>query len=282
MTPEQIAKFPEYVERWLNIGLSTEPVDFENAKKAICLAYKLANLKEPTQFFVADSPVSAIKLIQEMDSSLQAEEIFSKMIYGNHDASWLSIYQYFRDEVGIEACHKLDGLIELSKYAGWTSVYEDVVVFQHRPEMIKFDNEKRLHNESGPAVRYRDGFSVYAWHGLRIPSEWIDHKDQLTAKTALTWKNIEQRRAACEILGWNNILRELNATTIDKDNDPEIGELVEVTIPDIGKERFLRVLCGTKREFALPVPPDTKTTLDAQAWTYGLSKKDFEIPEVRT
>ena len=51
---------------------------------------------------------------------------------------------------------------------------------------------------------------------------------------------------------------------------------------DIGKEKFLRVLYGTKREFALPVPPDMKTALQAQSWTWGLDEKDFTIPEVRT
>ena len=92
----------------------------------------------------------------------------------------------------------------------------------------------------------------------------------------------EERRAACEILGWANILRELDAKVINEDGDPEIGTLVEVDLPDIGKEKFLRVLCGTKREFALPVPPDMKTALQANAWTFGMDIKDFVVPEVRT
>ena len=35
----------------------------------------------------------------------------------------------------------------------------------------------------------------------------------------------------------------------------------EVTIPDVGREKFLKVICGTGREFALPVPPDMTTPL---------------------
>ena len=85
----------------------------------------------------------------------------------------------------------------------------------------------------------------------RIPETWITDPKSLTAKVALTWLNIEQRRAACEILGWESVLSELKGNTIDKDEDPMIGELVEVTIPDVGKEKFLRVLCGTGRKFAL-------------------------------
>ena len=65
--------------------------------------------------------------------------------------------------------------------------------------------------------------------------------------------NVEQRRAACELVGWVNILSQLNAKTIDIDDD-DIGTLLEVEIPDSGKEKFLQVKCGTGREFALPVP----------------------------
>ena len=137
-------------------------------------------------------------------------------------------------------------------------------------------------NPDGPAIRYRDGYSVYAWHGVRIPAEWIEQKNKLTAKTALTWQNIEQRRAACEILGWAKILKELDSKVVDEDGDPEIGTLLEVDIPEIGREKFLRVLCGTKREFALPVPPEMKTALEANAWTFGFDSKDFIKPEVRT
>jgi hypothetical protein len=282
LTDAQVAKFPEYVNRWLDIGLSTATVDLDNAKKSVCEAYRLAGLKEPNQFYVVDGPLAAIKKIQELDPKKKPKEIFNEMIYGSHDASWLGMYQFYRDEVALDVCNKLNGLIDLAKYSGWLNVYEDVVVFQHRPEVIKFDDQKRLHCSDGPAIKYRDGFMIYAWHGVRIPSDWIENKGKLTAKIALTWENIEQRRCACEILGWAKILKDLNSKVIDEDNDPEVGTLVEVDIPEIGREKFLRVLCGTKREFALPVPPEMKTALEANAWTFGFSSKDFVIPEVRT
>jgi len=282
LTPEQEAMFPVYVEKWTKIGLSTEPVNLPEATKAICLAYEKAGLAHPTNFFVADSPIDAIKIIKKLDPSMNDSQIFDDMAYGCHDASWLSFYQYFRDEVGIEECHQLDGLIELANHCGWLSMYEDIVVFQHRPETIKMDEQNRLHCEDGPAIRYRDGFSIYSWHGTRIPSEWIEKKADLTPKIALTWENIEQRRCACEILGWAKILRELNASVIDSDEDPMIGNLVEVDIPEIGREKFLKVVCGTGREFAIPVPPEMKTALEANAWTYGLTPEELIPLEVRT
>ena len=94
--------------------------------------------------------------------------------------------------------------------------------------------------------------------------------------------HFEKRRAACEILGWDKILEELDARVIDHDTDPEIGDLLEVQIPDIGREKFLRVKCGTGRTFALPVPPEMSTALEANAWTYGFDADSFPKPEVRT
>lgn len=282
LTAEQEALLPVYRDKWLEIGLSTEPLDFEKAKIAVCTAYESAGLSKPTKFYTAKSPFDAIGVIQELNPKMKAKDIFNDMTYGCHDANWLGFYQYFRDVLDLKVCDKLSGLIDLASHCGWLNMYEDTVVFQDRPEHIKFDDQNRLHCENGPAILYRDGYGVYAWHGVRIPSEWITNKGELTAKTALTWVNMEQRRAACEIVGWAKVLRELNARVIESDEDPMIGTLLEVDIPDIGKEKFLKVLCGTGREFAIPVPPEMKTALEANAWTYGLDGDVLRQLEVRT
>ena len=59
LTKEQINKFPEYVDYWFKIGLSTEPLDFEKAKKAAISCYKQADLAEPKYFYKFQSPFSA-------------------------------------------------------------------------------------------------------------------------------------------------------------------------------------------------------------------------------
>ena len=282
LTAEQTAQIAIYRDKWIDVGMSCEPMNFEAAKSAMIKAYELANLPAPTQFYAAASPTAAIELIKKLDSSLSDKDIFDEFIYGCHEAGWLSYYEYFKDVCGIRDCSKLDGLTEYAKHAGWASVYDDVVVIQDRPEHILFDDQGRVHSETDAAIKYRDGTGVYMWHGVRVPTEWITNKSELSAKTALTWKNIEQRRAACEIVGWAQVLRELDAKTIDVDDDPMIGTLVEVTIPDVGRERFLKVICGTGSEFALPVPPDMTTALGANAWTYDLDGDTLRKLEVRT
>lgn len=167
LTPEQTARFGEYVEKCIAIGLNTDEVDLDNAKLSMCKAYRLAGLKEPTQFHVVDSPTAAIDLIQTLDPSKKKSDILNEMCFGSMDISWISFYKYFIEVVGLDL-EKITGLLELTQHTGWYNAYEDVVVFQHRPEYIKMDDTNRLHCENGPAIRYRDGYSVYSWHGLSL------------------------------------------------------------------------------------------------------------------
>lgn len=283
LTPEQQAQFPAYVERWTKIGLSTERMDRDKAIAAVKQAYVLAGLKEPTRFYFTKSPKDAVKFIKEnLAPKMSATDIVSSMIYGAHDAAWLSFYSFFKEQCGLTVCDHLDGLINLAQHSGWLNVFEDVVVFQEKPATIRFDDQNRLHCETGPAIEYEDGYALYAWHGVTIPAEWIVKRSELTPQAALAVENTEQRRAACEIVTWARILRELNATVIDADEDPMIGTLVQVHIPQIGREKFLKVLCGTGREFAIPVPPSMKKALEANAWTFDLDGDTLRQLEVRT
>lgn len=187
-----------------------------------------------------------------------------------------------RDILGLQ-------LTEHEKFASWEQasihgsyrfVHEEFCIVSNFPEYIKVDAKKMPHCETGASLRWRDGWELYHWHGVAIPKEWVTGKKP-TAQEAITWPNIEQRRAACELLGWKNILEQIQAKSIDKDDDEEIGELLEAYIPDSGRERFLKVKCGTGREFCIPVPRDMRTALEANAWTYNLSPEDY-MPEVRT
>lgn len=175
---------------------------------------------------------------------------------------------------------RLGWWLTLAETCGWWWTMESCIIVAGRPE-TKWDDQRRLHCETGPAIDFNDGCEVYSWHGVQVPKEWIVGKKP-TPHEALTWENMEQRRAACEILGWNSIIEQLGGRTIDKDADPQVGELIRVSIPDIGDEQFLRVECGTGRQFALPVPPNMKTALEANCWTFGIEPDVLLNLEVRT
>ena len=204
---------------------------------------------------------------------------------GQQDIYWIAFYEFCR-RIGVpykeEDSNNLDIVNEIGQSCMWWYPGDGLIVACEREAELHLDDTGRLHNQRGPSWAFRDGWKLHHWHGVAIPEDWTSANPNLTAADALRWPNIEQRRAACEILGWARILRELNAETIDTDPDPEIGELLRVDIPDIGRECFLRVRCGTGREFALPVPPNMRTALEANAWTYDITDNLLKLKEHRT
>lgn len=169
---------------------------------------------------------------------------------------------------------------ECARLGGFRLMHQKFCMVCEFPDFIKMDAQNLPHCEDGPSHQWMDGWALYHWHGIAIPGEWT--RTPPTAATALQWENVEQRRAACEIVGWANILEALNATIINKHSNPMVGELVEVTLPDVGRERFLRVKCGTNRLFALPVPPDMDTAENAQRWLNFIPDDVSFLPDRRT
>ena len=354
LTPEQKADLPIFRQQWLDIGLSTKPVDRGESTLAVKRLYAAGGHDEPLVIHL-DSPMQCIlaidilqglgelkeaNLMENLRANLWAnlranlranlwanlgdnlgdnlwenlmanlwgnlranlmENLWANLwanlranlwentkytqtyFWGGMDAYWLAWVE-FAAKIGvqIEKSEHFHAYIQYAKTSGVSYFYPGFAFVSDRPDAIRKDDETRMHCEDGPALSYRDGYAVHCWHGQNIPSEWIEKPETLTAAIAINHPNVEQRRAACEILGWARVLDELNASLIDKDPDPEIGSLLEVDIPDIGREKFIRVTCGTGREFAIPVPPEMTTALQAQAWMVGLESSDFMKPEIRT
>jgi hypothetical protein len=281
LTEAQVEQLSVYRDLGLKMGLSTERVDFNKARERLKNLLAYHNIDMPKTVVEADGPLQAYREYIQRNPKGTWSNFISNTIFGNHDSYFLYFYKYFNDVVGLDL-EKINPLIEFAEVCGWCYIDENLAILMDRPNVIKFDDRNLAHCENGPAISYCDGTEVYMWHGVRVQKNWIVDRT-LTAKEALLVSNVELRRAACEILGWVNILNELKSVEIDVDDDPQIGTLLEVDIPDIGKEKFLKVLCGTGRTFAIPVPPDMNTALEAQAWTYGMTMEDFGIgPEIRT
>ena len=199
--------------------------------------------------------------------------------YSQFNIAKLSEYKCLADAELIPCEEKLKYLNHLCRSVGWVLPSQKACFVSERPKILKVDDRGLPHCEDGPAIEYPDGFSIYAWHGLRFPKKWITQTP--SPSEALNWPNLEQRRVACELVGWENIIDKLNGRVIDKDTNPEIGELVRVNLPDSSPEKFLRVVCGTGRKFAMPVPPNMQTARQANAWTWGLEPDEYN-PEIRT
>ena len=59
LTSEQTTRFGEWRRKWIGIGLSTEPADFEAASAAALACYDLIGRKRPTVILRMGSPFGA-------------------------------------------------------------------------------------------------------------------------------------------------------------------------------------------------------------------------------
>ena len=215
---------------------------------------------------------------------LALERWFRHFAFGQHDADWLAVLDYFRDldfhGWGARS-DALAGLLALARSAGWALPRRRICWVSERPVLIQRDTAGRLHGANGPAIVYPDGWQACFWHGVPVHASWLASGKDLDPRVVLTWTRAEQRSALAEIAGgWLAVVTRLPTRIVDADADPSIGTLLECTSPP-GGPRFLRVLCGTGRTFALPVPRECTTARQANAWTYGLSAAEY-VPEVRT
>lgn len=261
----------------MRIGTCTDPADRDTTEACIAEMYALAG-KRPPQFFWFDGPLSAARAIGKRDK--RYAKSIPPHFSGGENAYW--VYHYIGGaKLGAKyddgQASKLALWQRLIAASGWWFPFEHVVVCADRPRVIRLDDRRVLHCETGPALECRDGHQIFAWHGTTIPDKWITERQSLKPETALTWPNIEQRRCAAEIIGWALVIGSLKHTVIDRDKDPLIGTLVEVSLPDAGRQKFLLVHCPTGRDFALVAYSSAKTALEANAASYGLTINDFQI-----
>jgi len=121
LTPEQEALLPVYRDKWLKIGLSTEPLDFEKAKKAAVVAYKKAGLSPPGRFAHCQSPLSGAimaAILKDKRDSVRAS--FRSSIWDSvWDSVGASVWASVRDSVW-------DSVRASVRASIWDSVWDSV------------------------------------------------------------------------------------------------------------------------------------------------------------
>lgn len=191
---------------------------------------------------------------------------------GQHDAAWLCAFD--PDEASA-----LAGIAAVARNAGWWWPYEKVAVLSERPLSLSRDEAGRLDRGDGPALRYADGFELYAWRGMPVPRTFLDELTALTPERIRAEENAELRRVMLEYYGYDRYLDESGAVPVHRD---ETGVLWRVEL--LGDEDVVMVEVvnstpepdGTSRTYWLRVPPTTRTAREGVAWTFGLAAETYE------
>jgi hypothetical protein len=161
-----------------------------------------------------------------------------------------------------------------------------VLAISDRPEFIKRDELGRLHAIDSPAIKYRDGWSIYCVHGVSVPDWIIEKRSDITSKKIDDEQNAEVRRIMIDFYGTSRYLQDSGAMQIHKD---KYGILYRKKMEGDEDILMVRVFNSTPepdssfKEYWLRVPPNTKTAWQAVAWTFGITENPKEYkPEIET
>lgn len=316
ISKEKEAKFPEYVKKWVDIGLNTDPCDVISAVEHIKKAYETVDLKAPEYFIgPVNSPYEgalAQKILNEFvdnetefDSAQHLNELVmaevdkrknnienafvADQMYGCAEY-WIGFYDFWQNEYPeIKGLDKVNSIKELTKYVGWWTPLKNIAILQHRPIEIHRNSRNQLHNTEGPALRYRGDCKVsnlYRVNGVAVTKKIIDR--EFNAKDIENEQNVEVRRVMLDLYGQEKFLQESNAEEIHHD---EFGTLYRKELVDDEPIMMVKVVNstpepdGSYKDYFIRVDPNaygglkTARAAVASTWRNDDGSMVFESPE---
>lgn len=258
LTDAQKALIPIYQEKWFKIACATLPLTNERKeiiRNLIPKIYEAAGAKPPPEIHFMESPEAALNFLRKI-TKLSNPTLLEHAAYGQHEASWLSFYNYFLEVVGISECEKLRPLMELAEHAGWCWFYHEMAIVCAQPTVCSLDAEHRPHKDLGKAIEFSDRTGAYAWHGAEIPEYLVmTHKEDLDPVKVLKESNATVRMAGIQKMGFLRLKDKLPTKLISSSKN---CDLLEFDIGTGSPVRGLHVRWVTKEdkheETIIPVP----------------------------
>jgi hypothetical protein len=152
----------------------------------------------------------------------------------------------------------------LLECGGWLIPTQDAVFCLDGPSALHQDDRGLLHAEGKPAVRFADGFSLYAHHGVLLQERYGRcHPSAWRPEWLLEETDVEICQVLTRILGHEQILAQLEAQPEQTD-----GRSVLYRV-ERGRE-VVRLLLTLQPEALLRlVPPQARTLKEAHRWLTG-------------
>jgi len=319
LTQDQIDLLPAQAQKWINYGLDTSPLVLSDIKKACAKVYGAANMEAPKFYLFASGPKEAMQFITVAPKINLTKEDFERIsqegdmaltdairaeikencldgikyvragMYGQHDAGFISYYDFFLQEFGIGK--EMEGLIELTKSAGWVWCFEDLVIVSEKPVTLTMNGQNQLHNEKKPALEYRDGTKLYCFNGVSLPEKWVLERETMDPTEILECEDTDKRAAGIALYGYDRLKCQLDYKVIEGDPTTDIGALVQISIPGLMHPgRFLEAVCPRNGPVFLGVPYNNpwdddrpiNTAVGAQAFLAGFPESAYQHPPIRT
>lgn len=218
--------------------------------------------------------------------------------------SWQAYLSFFKEVCDLELPGDLwdraDAYSDAQSSAGWWWPHRRFTLVCDRPERVNLERvgpagwgSHRLHCEDGPAIAWRDGWSLHFWHGTRVPADLIEGEGW-DVERIMNETNAETRRCAIERLGWDKFTAR-GLTEVARCADPGNPgcDIILYDLPEKLKgmyEQPARIFIGTngtierdgtRKKYGLVVPAHHTDPVEAAADMYGWPVQAYRDLEVR-
>ena len=325
LTKEQEIKIKEYREKWLAVGRDITPIDKPRLFKSLDELYREIGLKQPLKF-VFSSPFSCLiayfylnellpkitkkykKDFSQIESRIgsrirsqirsqigsQIESQNNVWWYGQHNASWVGYYEFYRDVFGFKPQNLLlqEILIDLTKNTHWFLPYENLVIISEKPIELNLNKQGQLHKDGSMSVKYADDWGIYALNGIQVPQLIAETPaEKLDPKIILEEKNADIQREIIKKIGAERVLQKLNAKCLDEYDRTIEGKkchykLLQLKVGSIDRKYLYYDhfnISGAESLrgvfYAKPVPPECRKALHGIAWKDHLVERG-ELNEI--
>jgi hypothetical protein len=296
-----------YRDKSMAIGLQAGPADRPKSAEFLAYAYKRASLVLKGILF-ARSPQEArglySRLLAKPDllaqfqfgpdgmASADQDAIIAEIMKmeakpvsitaaldGNHDTAWVQYAKYwidnFSDRISFpeETKEAVDMLELMTKSMNWCYCFKHLAIVCDRPKAVLENGV--IHNESGPAVEFTDGFKIYALHGHIVPDFVVTDPSRITTDVITEYqsKNQEVARIMVDIYGPEKYFMELGGEVIDTDQLNFEGSSMRMLIQDkLGLKWLIGSDGGTGRVYHMPAGADATTCSQAHSQMCGFDE----------
>ncbi len=201
-----------------------------------------------------------VQLDAQLRAQLDAQPRYLMVWWG----TWAGWYEGGAS-LGVEYNRELyDIFLAWCEHCPFVVAYNRIVFVSRKPTEIHWDGP-RLHNGSGPSVRFADGYGLWSLRGVRVTKQIVEDSSSLTLDQIRKEENVEVKRIMIERWGWERYLKETKAKVLDqRKNDVEATHEVL-----FGSDLANILVCAcpsTARVYPLEVPREVKTCQAAQNW----------------
>jgi hypothetical protein len=252
-------------------------------------------------------------LRSSLESSLRSSLWSSN--WGQQEQYWIGFYRFMELHLKItydpQKSEHLGWWQDIAESANWWFPYEGYCFVSERPIRCAIDEERRLHHDSLAAMEFKDGWKVYAYHGVTVPAQVIETPGTITIEQIKNEENAEVRRCMVERMGWQKFvdlseLKVLHTDTLKSrfpvlppsaavdNSDPaalqyqegeEQAELLESSFLKDFEDRairFVRLNCpSTGKVYVQRVAHNETRVYEAVGRAFGMTEKEYKTGKYR-